>query len=546
MGEIRRLSEKTIKLIAAGEVIQAPFSVVKELVENSLDAGADRIEVTLKEGGKREIEVRDNGEGMDREDALLAWERYTTSKVRDEDDLKRVSTLGFRGEALPSIAQVSLVTLLTSTGEGGTELVLKGGEIISVEERSLPRGTLIRVEELFFNTPVRRKALRTSSRELRDILEVVTAYSLSFPSVHFRVREGSKEVFFTPPRQDIRERIGDIWGEVRDVLLPVRVEEGEILLEGWVSPPGMGRGYPVNFFFVNGRWIRGRNFRKAIMDAYSSYLREGTYPLTFLFLKIPPHQIDVNIHPSKEEIKFREEGKIWDMVRRGIGESLPRVRERVVSYPSFPIRESQKTLEFSRVKEAGRRYVKEREISQVKRTYLLQETEKGILILDQHALHERLVYERWKKEMEKGPPPNKKLLFPVTLEVSPWEESLLEENRELLESFGFYLEPFGSRTYILRSLPVFLDTSQPLVIISEILQELEKGKKEGVGGKRERLLKCLSCRSSIKAGDVLSSKEIDSLLSLWEKEKKVVTCPHGRPVFILLTWEEIEKRFQRR
>lgn len=551
MGSIRRLPEEVVKLIAAGEVIIGPFSVVKELVENSLDAGARNIYIKLKDGGKKEITVKDDGCGMDREDAVLAWERYSTSKIFTTQDLLKISSLGFRGEALPSIAQVALVTLTTSNGEEGTKVKLKGGKILSIEEISVPKGTQIKVEEIFYNAPVRKKSLRSAGRELRDILEVVMAYSFVSLSTSFRVENDGEEVFFTPPRSTLIERLEDIWGsEFRKSLIPLEFKMGDISIEGWVSRPGEGKSYPLQFFFVNGRWVKGKIFKKAIMEAYASFMGKGYFPMVFLFLTLPTQEVDVNIHPSKEEVKFKDEGKIMRIIENGIRNSFHKLQDEIsrkgeekLTLTPSPI---QSSFSFKGVAEKKVEYVVD-EFTQVKKAYLIREIEEGILIIDQHALHERILFEKLKYGISKRRVEKKNLLFPVTLELSPVEEKIIEEHSLMLKELGFELEKFGRHTFILRSMPQLLGNEDPLLLIAEVVGKLKDSfRKLEVQELMEEVLKTLACRGAIKFGDRLSSQEMERLIQAWREEKEAITCPHGRPVFVLISWEEIEKRFQRR
>ena len=556
MGNIKRLPENAVKLIAAGEVILGPYSVVKELIENSLDAGSKNIWISLKGNGIKEILVRDDGEGMDREDALKAFERYSTSKIKEARDILRLRTYGFRGEALPSIASVSLTTLSTSNGKEGTRVKAKGGKIVEVEEINLPRGTQVKVEELFFNTPVRRRSLRSPHWELKQILEVVVRESLSSLKVSYYVENNGKEVFYSPPRDKVIERIQDIWGkEWRKNLLPVDFSWKGIDIVGWCSSPSIGKKSPVYYFYINNRSITHKVLKGAVRKAYSTYLGKDEFPVVYLFLNVAPHQIDVNVHPSKEEVQFKQPGIVFEAVKKALQNSFPQKTSQVFSSPSLISKDSttgkereKSLLEFSfDVREKGKEY-QVIPFTQMHRTYLFREIKEGILVIDQHALHERLIFEEWKKEIKRRRILKQKLLFPVTVEVSPQEESVIKENWQSITEIGVELEEFGSRTYLLSSLPSLIaGKTDPLRTFSDILDEIKEIPASIPLPERiEALIKRLSCRAAIKGGEILKEEEVENLLKMWEENRKIVTCPHGRPVFIIITWEELEKRFQRR
>jgi len=550
MGRIKILPPRVVKLIAAGEVITSPASVVKELIENSLDAGSRFVEIQLWEGGKRKIRVRDDGWGMDREDAKLAFHRYATSKL--EDDLSSIKSYGFRGEALPSIASISQVTLITHYQGVGTRVRVVGGEVREVEEIGAPKGTLVEVENLFFNLPVRRRNLKTASQELNRITEVVVKESLPHLGIHFQLENDGQEVLTLPPRGDLLSRIIDIWGEeMESLLLPLRYEEDKLRIEGLISRPGEGRKFPLCYLYFNSRPARNSILARAFQESYSTYVGKGSFPLGFIFFSLPSQEVDVNIHPGKEEVRVLKVKEVGEKLRKAVEETLSQVKPRIFMEEKkervSPTEEALPLPIAGKTRERSKEYKLSPPFLQMRKIFLVREEEEGLLIIDQHALHERLIYEKLKEEISGKKVSSQTLIFPLTVEFSPWDKRFLEENLSLLKEIGFDIEPFGKNTFIIRSVPSLLKKVDAVSLLTDLLQEWKKippGK--SWGEKVEEALKIIACHSAVRMGDTLQEKEILALLKEWRERKGVVTCPHGRPVFIHISWKEIERRFDRR
>jgi len=450
----------------------------------------------------------------------------------------------------PALPLSPLTTLSTSNGEEGTRVKVKGGKIVEVDEVNLPPGTQVKVEELFFNTPVRKKSFHSPQWELKQVLEVVVREALSSLKVSYQVENNGKEVFFSPSRNKIIERIQDIWGkEWKSHLLPVEFSWKGIEITGWCSSPAQGKKSPVYYFYVNNRSVTHKVLRGAVREAYSTYLGRDEFPVIYLFLDVPPQEVDVNVHPSKDEVQFKQPGIVFEAVRRALQNSFPLKSSRVFSSPtptSSDRKESSLELSFE-VKEKGKEY-QVIPFTQMHRTYLFREIEEGILVIDQHALHERLIFEKWREGIKGKQVLKQKLLFPVTVEVSPQEETIIRENWQSITEIGVELEEFGTRTYLLSSLPSLIaGKADPLKTFSDILDEIKKIPTSiSLPEQIENLIKQLSCKASIKGGDTLKEEEVENLMRMWKENREIVTCPHGRPVFIIITWTELERRFQRR
>jgi DNA mismatch repair protein MutL len=583
MGKIRIPPQDTIKRIAAGEVIERPSSVVKELIENSLDAGAKRIIITLEEGGKKLIRVQDDGEGMIREDAEVCLKRYSTSKIRKFDDLLKLSTLGFRGEALPSIASVSQFSLLTKSKKEltGTLVSAEDGKIKSITEQASPEGTIATVRNLFFHTPARKKFLKSDSAELKHILNIVTKEALAHPKVYFQLSHNGKQTINTPSRNNYLDKIIDFWGkDFGSELIPLKVENSLLSFEGLICKPFFARKKSrLQYIFVNSRAISSRLIVAACKNGYQPVVPEERYPQVFLFFKINPDEIDVNIHPSKDIIKFHKENEIFQIVSGGVreclknAELLPEIffkkkhlKGRVAPKISrsfylgkedkIPIKEKNIKLDFSGIKKPS---VKEKEEdyvigtenlsikAQINNTYLLGEDEEGFFMLDQHAVHERILYEKLKKEIKNSKIQVQNMLLPETLELSKNEASVINEYLDILKKMGFGIEIFGDNTFIINSVPKIIKKTSPSVILLDIAEEIDNmGKTTSIEERTEKILTMVACKSAIKAGDKLKKEEIESLISQWEATDYKNWCPHGRPAVIRFSWKEIEKKFNRR
>ncbi len=579
---IEVLPHSISQVIAAGEVIERPASVVKELMENAVDAGSSEIIVELRAGGLQLIRVVDSGEGMNEEDVPLAFQRYATSKIRKAEDLYAIHTLGFRGEALPSICQVSKMTLQTRTlySLSGTKVICEGGEIKSISETGCPIGTEVEVKQLFYNIPVKRKFLKSVRSELRSALNHFLRLSLSHPAISFRLIHDGRTLHEYPKTEHPLVRIEAVLGkEIYPHLQPIEFEHGGIRISGYASLATLSkRNADSIFFYVNQRFIKDRMIYKAVLDAYRHTLPNSQFPIVILFITLPPASVDVNVHPTKAEVKFQnpdgvyqavftavrmvlEEGpcRLEEMAHEGAGKerSLQRsgpasvFRQETLSPPSF----------FMTGKEEGILMVQDREalpwkteerwpytvLGQIRGTYILCEGEGNLIFIDQHAAHERILFEKFKKEYANGSMISERLLFPVLIELSAEESHILESASERLKEVGFDIEPAGEKLFAIRSIPSFIDQKDPKEFVREILNELsfleEKGKGQGA---IHALLVTLACHSAVRANSLLKREEIDRLVENLIPFHRSTTCPHGRPIFFVFPLDELGKQFKRK
>jgi DNA mismatch repair protein MutL len=587
MAKILRLDESLVTLIAAGEVVERPASVVKELVDNALDAGATRIAVEVEESGKRRIEVGDDGEGMSAEDARLALERHATSKIREPADLARVVTLGFRGEALPSIAAVSRFELVTAAaGAEAVRVRVEGGEVPRVEPAVRARGTTVTVRDLFFATPGRRKFLKSDATELRRLLDAVVEAALARPDVSFSLRSGTRDLLRLPAAGGLVDRIAALYGpEYAASLVPFAVEVDGRGLRGLLQrPDATGRGSRRQLLFVNGRPVQDRALTQAAFRGYASTLPQGAWPHVFLLLSVPPDQVDVNVHPAKREVRFREPdalfGFVQSAVRRGLGglssaAGLERSR-RLVRLPAGDAAERNGLpLEAAGgahlAREARDRYAlptrdqlglflqarprAEPEdaaaagpagprLWQLHDTYILVQTGTGLAVIDQHSAHERVLYESLIGAFDQERPASQELVFPRTYQLGPAEWHAWQEHGGLLERLGFRIEPFGERTVALRAVPVVGWGFQPEEGFLELLGDLAEARAE-TPSRHEVLARALACRGAIKAGRRLSSEEMRRLFDDLFATSLPTADVHGRPAVIQIRLDDLARRFER-
>lgn len=567
MPKIHLLPEEISRKIAAGEVIERPFSVIKELVENALDAAATEVIVELQSGGKRFIRVQDNGSGMSREDARLCLERHATSKILSEADLERISTLGFRGEALASIAAVSRLLLKTSDGqsEGATQVEASAGEVRSIRDVAFPRGTSVEVSDLFFNLPARQKFLRSEKSELGLILRWMTGMALAYPAVRFVVTHGRREILNCPAVGGLAERIFQLFGkEVLDRLVAVDFREGPYRLYGYTSRPPWGRLDKAHqLFFINGRLVKDRLLQAGLNQAYRGFLEKEAYPEAFLFLFLPYEEVDVNVHPAKAEVRFRDSQFIFHLVLKAMENSVlvrPGLKD---SYPvavSSPrassVREAGtggfSSAEGEGVKEeAGQLFSAEatastpawpRVLGQYLNFYIVAADPDGILIIDQHNAHERVLFEKYEEVDSKKGWPERTPLIPIIFDLSPGQEMSYEENREILESAGFRVEAMGGRSYALQGFPDIFEEEEARQVLLALLEEMPR---EEMLKRRERLLATLACRTAVKAGEVLSREKMDYLVEELFRTSNPGLCPHGRPILLRIGKSQIEKGLKR-
>jgi DNA mismatch repair protein MutL len=592
MGIIRVLPEQVANQIAAGEVVERPASIVKELMENALDAGARRVSIAIEGGGADLIRVADDGAGMSGDDAVMALQRHATSKVRRADDLKAIHTFGFRGEALPSIASVSrfdLTTCLDGATEG-TRIRVEGGATHSVEPASHPRGTTIAVESLFFNAPARRKFLRSKGTESAHVADVVARIAAAHPAIAFDLAFGSREQSVWPVAPSFRERIAQIVGaEVAEHLVAVDRSSGRARVQGLASRPSLHRSTSRDeILYVNSRPIRDRRLLHAVQLAYATLLPKGRFPSVYLFLELPPEDVDVNVHPAKSEVRFLHGSAMHDLVHRALLDALGLSRPfQGVSGGAFTASEPAPSLPGRAAagddadghrphpspageggiapispgradetppgdgSEAGSELPLDitglRALAQFHDTYILTASPDGLIIVDQHAAHERVLYERLLGQAGAGAIAQQALLFPVTLEVSGAQSQSLHEFGDLLRGLGFSIEPFGPDAVRIDALPALPGNIAADRLLREILDEvLEWGRAESVDRLRSRLAATTACHAAVRANHPLVHRQMQQIVTDLMEAGSPMTCPHGRPTLLRFPLARLEREFRRR
>ncbi len=598
MGLIRVLPEIVANKIAAGEVIERPASIVKELVENSLDAGAREVEIEIRHGGRSLIRISDNGSGMSAEDAELALERHATSKIQEADDLEHVRSFGFRGEALPSIAAVSRMTIQTRLqGQSeGVEIRMEGGKKESVQPCSCREGTVIEVRDLFFNTPARRKFLRTDPTELGHVHDAVARLGLAYPEVRFLLKSNDKTILDWMPTKNLRPRILDLWGNDQDRhLLEMAAEGTGIRVSGWITKPHQARASRSDqIFFINRRWVRSPGLGYALQDGFHGLLMHGQYPAAVLFLEIDPERVDVNVHPTKQEVRLSKESEIKSMIRRTVAECLQKAGDlapdlkpaRPVPAPSWQppasrpyapsasssyldleerstpsqVSESQEPAWSAPVaadagSEADRPEVVFRDklkvtkiLGQIHHTFIVAETTEGLLLVDQHAAHERVMFESLLAEFRAGKVKRQGLLMDEMIELPSRRREILTDAIPLLEKLGFEIELFGEDTFVMRAFPAILQDEDPVACVKGFLEQKEEGKLatdlEKVPEEAAALIACK--RKSVRAHDPMSLPSMWALLDQLAACENPYNCPHGRPAFFQYSFYDLERQFKRR
>lgn len=652
---IRRLPQSLVNKIAAGEVIERPASVVKELMENAIDAGATRVDVSIQTGGMEMIRVADNGSGIPVEELPLALASHATSKLGEVDDLFRVATLGFRGEALASIGEVSHLTLRSRTPDspGGWQLEVHGGQVSEIAPCGCPVGTVLEVSNLFFNTPVRRKFLRSGTTEMGHVAEAFTRIALPLPQVHCTLRHNERPVFELSAAQGWLDRIEKFFGrEVAESLIWVDSGEGPIRLSGYVAHPSQSRSNNrMQYLFLNRRFIRDRALQHALGEAYRGLLMTGRYPIAFLSLEMPPDLVDVNVHPTKLEVRFQDSGRVYsqllatlrskflttDLTARATApeaqdptalrdeEQAVQMRQQVVDWAkgqvagwsrpaadAEPSRGSgggteawpkadregppQRTLELTRLDRSWRAVdvrpggeeddpfgapasaapadrlggaalpigsepasggpasmptawpddARKLQALQIHNRYLVAESEDGVMVIDQHALHERILYEQLRQRIAAGAVEAQNLLVPEPVDLLPAEAATAIEHRELLARLGMRIEPFGGGTILIAAYPAMLSNMNPAEVLRGLLEQLLAGAKTpDRHDLLDDLLHTVACKAAIKAGDRLNPEEIASLLEQRHLVDNAHHCPHGRPTALVFTREELDKQFKR-
>ncbi|HKQ78817.1 MAG TPA: DNA mismatch repair endonuclease MutL [Blastocatellia bacterium] len=656
MSKIRVLPDSLSNKIAAGEVVERPASIVKELIENSIDAGARRIEVAVESGGRRLIRVGDDGEGMSRDDAILAFERHATSKIKTADDLEAILTLGFRGEALASIASVAKVRLRTQTAGdlAGTEIEISGGRMLNVREIAFSRGAEFEIRDLFFNVPARRKFLKSEATESYHIANLVTHYALANPQLSFTLTNNNRESLRVSPAADLRERAYQIFGgEFIGDLIEVLAETGEMRARGFVSSPSATRtSRDSQFFFINGRYVRDKIIGKALSEAYRAMIPAGVYPSAMLFVEMPPHEVDVNVHPAKTEVRFVRGTIVHDLIRDAVRDAIGSARagatpfvekksgasesaaspassnpfrekpqplsreemrsafrlqapppiqpqpqqrkidlgfdtqrepelfsaasgsERSLDAPAAFAEEAQPDLPTSAIAEPARygnrigclgsrgadstgSQLKPAQnltlaadeinpIGQLHNSFIIAADRAGLLLVDQHVAHERILFEQHWRALRGKRVEVQQMLIPETIDLTPAQASAFDQLLPELEENGFELGRLSGRTVAIKAVPAMLAAGVAQALLLELLDAIEEDRKGlSLDELRAEIAAGLACRAAIKINMTLAPEKIRWLIDELLKMENPATCPHGRPIILRITSRDIERGFQR-
>ena len=610
---IQILPDDLANQIAAGEVVERPASIVKELVENAIDAGATRISIEIEEAGKKSIRVSDNGSGMEPEDACLAFERHATSKIQSAGDLESIRSLGFRGEALPSIASISRVRMATGTGKGrnGTEVSMEGGGACRVKEIAFSKGTTIEVNQIFYNTPARQKFLKKDGTEAAHITQVVQQQALANPEIQFSLHHNGRQLLATLPTDQGLYRIAELFGaELSKELIRVEKNDGTYRIEGFISSPVYTRSNRnTQYYFINSRFVRDRVLLSATQQGYSHLLPRGQHPVLFLFMTMDPGLLDVNVHPAKAEVRFAFQQDVYRFVSHAVQDALqqndksftapiddsapgqgrePKPSYEVPGHLSASVPSKDPVLgssqpepgrgDWSRGLEALYRMAppadrmrgveadprqieffgqKPKPISdlvfsefepvgQLNNSFILMQGPKGVLVVDQHIAHERVLYERFREAAENKKVEVQDMLFPLAVELPPAEAQALSEHLESLRELGMHLEPFGKDGFLLRSVPAVLKNQDQESIVREVAGRLIREEKDHtLQNKMEDIMIMMSCRNAIKVNHPMELDQIRKLMHDLEQTQMPYTCPHGRPIALLFEMNDILKKFQR-
>jgi DNA mismatch repair protein MutL len=581
MAKVRILPDRVANQIAAGEVVERPASAVKELVENALDAGATRIDVEFRHGGRALIRVEDNGRGMEREDALLAFERHATSKIEEAADLDRLATFGFRGEALPSIASVSRCTLQTRTSgsDAGTEILINAGKREHVHVCGRPVGTRVEIEHLFQPVPARRKFLKTDLTEAAHIIQCVRLYALACPSVAFTLVEDGREVFRSPQCSSLADRVAEIFGrQLADALLPVEATEDGFRLSGLVGRPGIARATRhETITFVNTRPVDSRTLHYALLESYQDSLPKGRHPPAFLFFECDPTEVDVNVHPAKREVRFRREPAVRSFVIRSLlARLLPGAKGddgqwRLAEAPAFPetsrVRAAAGAASYS-LSPPGRQPASPllnalpasqdglaaprgsdlpawRYLGLAHEAYAVFETASGLVLLDRRAAHERVWFERLQSQFQNGSVPSQCLLLPVALELDPIASAMLLDRRDFLEAHGFAIAGFGRNFFRIEALPAWMEPADAEAFVRDILGALRDGRLGGEPAAAREELARMAAAKAVRLPSSVGEIEMLALAGELFATASPLTSPAGRPTCIELGHGELSRRFGR-
>jgi len=656
MSYIKILPDRLANMIAAGEVVERPASVVKELVENSIDAESTMIQIELEQGGTRLIQISDNGKGMSSEDALLSLKRHATSKIASEDDLFRIQTMGFRGEALPSISSICHMTMITRQKENdiGTQLQIIGSKIVSQIDVGAPVGTLIKITDLFYNTPARKKFMKSSRTEMAQIMDKINGIAMAWPHIHFRIVHNSKEFKNWPNVNNLPDRIADILGrDIFQYLKPIQYEADFLRLTGWAALPDIRKKAYQGFVYVNGRLIKDKIIRHALNQAYEGKLMKDEYPVAVLFLNVPCDQVDVNVHPSKLEVRFAKQQSIHDAVVIALKKTLESHKgshfqihqssygnnderyhqnqiheeiklpfqnqsikpithaqhpksvlssKRLFDHNLYPNRQSHQiqnrmpvpddlanqtitpqnqrsvsidainqtvppqnqrpvpietvdqaiiseTKSDNRIEESKIQITSYRDlrvIGQLRETYIICESSDGLILIDQHAAHERVIYEQIKESIEANDLPVQRLLIPEIIELNHSQFALFEEIQHACKLMGIDIEIFGNQTIAIKAVPDILSKNELKPMLIELIQAIEQigclPDKDKIFDER---LKLMACHAAIRAGQQLKMHEMVQLLHQLDQCHYPSQCPHGRPILIIWYWHDIEKKCRR-
>jgi DNA mismatch repair protein MutL len=577
---IRILADEVASQIAAGEVVERPASVVKELIENSLDAGANSIAIRVEQAGRRLIEVSDDGCGIPAGEMKLAVARHATSKLSSAEDLFHIRSLGFRGEALASIGSVSRMTFISRAQEAeiGARLTVEAGQVGPLEQAGLPVGTVVRVEDLFYNVPARLKFLKTEQTERSQINTLVTRYALAYPAVRMTLVQDGKIILQTSGHGDRREVLAQLYGiEIARQMLEVSLEEDGASITGFISPIALTRSNRREItFFVNGRWVQDSSLISALLQAYHTLLMVGRYPLSALLVSLPPEDVDVNVHPAKAEVRFRQPDRVFSLVQRAVRRALlayspvpqvstsywkPAPAAQQIIDPAWEMsaEAGQDTLEVEALhgSEEALTPVGEqaalpsgaipllRLIGQVGAAYLVAEGPDGLYLIDQHAAHERVLFERFTRQKPAGTV-SQQLLEPHTVQLPPAAANLLEKQLGVLRSLGFDIEEFGPNTFRVRAVPAIFRVSDPAAAVMAVVEDFEEDETPLQNEEENRIIARICKRAAVKAGHILSAEEQLALLRDLEACQSPRTCPHGRPTMIHLSVDLLERQFGRR
>ncbi|WP_342537186.1 DNA mismatch repair endonuclease MutL [Sporosarcina sp. FSL K6-3508] len=607
MNHIHIMEDTLANKIAAGEVVERPASIVKELVENAIDAQSTQIEVTLEEAGLTSIRVTDNGKGMSEEDAIRCFERHATSKISNEHDLFRIRTLGFRGEALASIAAVSKVSLWTSDGEDqGTVVEIEGGKVLKHEPGALRKGTDFTIQQLFFNTPARLKYMKTIQTELGHTIDLLNRLALSHPDIAFTLTHDQHQILRTSGSGDLLRVLSDIYGvSVARKMIPFEKEDADFKVNGFITLPELNRA-SKNYvsLLMNGRWIKSYPGTQAVIDALHTYLPIGRFPIAVVNIMADPILTDVNVHPAKRHIRISKESELFTLIKEAIREAIQKAsiipdaikkekltktdseqqtiwspsfrrqeataRQQQVQEPVVPAKPVQNPFSEITEPEFPEAIFEQHEeppteepihnetetetslfpsivpIGQVHGTYIVAQNEDGFYMIDQHAAQERIKYEYFKKKLgQVSADERQQLLLPLVFHYSADEQVKIEECKEALERVGVFLEAFGPATYTVKEYPAWFPDGQATAIIEEMIEQVLHSRKVDVEKLREESAILMSCKRSIKANYYLTQADMERLLDDLGKCHNPYTCPHGRPVLIHFTTYELEKMFKR-